>query len=445
MSNRTLHFGLNALPAGNHSGAWRSPQASPFGYYDFNEWKHIAKVAERGTLDAIFLADSPSLFTPPESGPAIGFDPTVLLAALASVTEHIGLIGTASTSFEEPYNIARRFGSLDHLSHGRVGWNVVTTRNANAAKNYSEAPHLPKPLRYERAAEFVEVVRKLWDSWDDDALIGDRLSGRFADPQRIYAINHHGKHFHIDGPLNLPRSPQGQPILFQAGGSPGGLELAARYADGVFASLLSFPDAIEFTKDLRRRTVKHGRPADAIKVLPGLSTVIGSTEEETKKRHREHLELTGTEERLAALAGHLGSVVYELNPDQLFPDFILDGTYKPPDGVGGFSNAMIGLARREQLTVSELAKRFSKGHRFIAGTPEQIADSIEEWFLAGAVDGFNLMPDVLPSGLEIFVDYVVPILRKRGIFRHEYTGKTLRDRFGLNRPESVFKREKLKI
>ncbi|WP_298905086.1 NtaA/DmoA family FMN-dependent monooxygenase [uncultured Nostoc sp.] len=206
------------------------------------------------------------MFTPPESGPAIGFDPTVLLAALASVTEHIGLIGTASTSFEEPYNIARRFGSLDHLSKGRVGWNVVTTRNANAAKNYSEAPHLPKPLRYERAAEFVEVVRKLWDSWDDDALIGEQLSGRFADPQRIYAINHHGKHFHVDGPLNLPRSPQGQPILFQAGGSPGGLELAARYADGVFASLLSFPDAIEFTKDLRRRTVKHGRPADAIKV-----------------------------------------------------------------------------------------------------------------------------------------------------------------------------------
>jgi FMN-dependent oxidoreductase (nitrilotriacetate monooxygenase family) len=314
-----------------------------------------------------------------------------------------------STSFEEPYNVARRFASLDHLSRGRVAWNVVTSSDPFAWNNFGQAGRAPEQPtrreRYRRAGEFIDVVRALWDSWHDDAVLGDKETGAFSRVGAIGTIGHRGEFFSVDGPLTLPRSPQGHPVLFQAGGSAGGLDLAARYADGVFAAQASLPDALRNADDLRARTVAYGRPRNAIRIMPGLSFVLGSTEDEAQRRNRELNELSG-ERRLAHLAGQISVDVSELQWDKPLPKWLLDGAESP----GG-----------------------SQGARDIVVSPERIADAIEEWFTAGAVDGFNLMPDVFPSGLELFVDHVIPILRDRGLFRREYAHTTLRGHLGLQR------------
>lgn len=261
MARRMLHLGLNVLSDGMHPAAWQATESDSLGFIKPEQWTRIAQIAERGTLDAIFLADIPFASLGPDgslSGPPLSLDPIVLLSTLASQTTHIGLVATISTSFEEPYNVARRVSSLDHLSRGRAAWNIVTTSEAMAAANFSEQPHLPREERYRRATEFVDVVRALWNSWDDNALVGDKATGRFTAPGAIHPINHKGKYYHVRGPLNLPRSPQGEPVLVQAGGSAGGLDLAARHADMVFAALASLEDAQAYTKDLRCRTVAHG-------------------------------------------------------------------------------------------------------------------------------------------------------------------------------------------
>ncbi len=431
--DRELHIGYNVLGAGMHPGAWRTPYAEPFGSFDPRQWLEVAAIAERGTLDAVFIADGLAL------GRDIGrmphrppYDPTVLLSYLAGRTERIGLVATVSTSWEEPFNVARRTASLDHLSHGRAAWNVVTTTDPAAAQNFGAGPLAGRQERYERAEEFIDVVVKLWDSWDDDALIGDRGSGRFADADRIRPVDHHGAHFDVAGPLNVHRPPQGRPVIFQAGGSPAGLELAARSADAVFAALASLPYARAFADDLRGRAVRHGRPADSIRIMPGLCFVLGGTEAEARRRYDELNELAG-ENRLARLAGQLGVDADALDWDQPLPGWLLENTELSSRSSQGAREVVLDLARRERLTVRQILDRVITWHRLFVGTPEQMADDIQEWFESGAVDGFNIMPDVNPSGIAAFVDHVVPLLRARGLFRREYRGTTLREHLGLPR------------
>ena len=441
MSRRQLHFGLNVLSAGMHPAAWLTKESDPLGYIKPEQWARLVRVAEEGTLDAIFLADEPGLNLGPDGtlpGPSwAALDPLVLLSSLASVSTRVGLAATVSTTYEEPYNVARRFASLDHVSRGRAAWNVVTTVDATVAGNFGAAPHPPRDERYARAAEFIEVARALWDSWDDNAHVADKATRRFSAPGAIRAINFRGKYFRVDGPLNVPRSPQGHPVLVQAGGSPAGLDLAARYADVVFAAQASLEDALAYTNDLRRRAVAHGRPADSIRVLPGLSYVLGGTEEEARARNTELNELAG-EQRLQWLAWQISVEPDALDLDQPLPDWLLR-TKDPATGAQGARDIVLNLARRERLTVRQLLDRVITWHCLVVGSPEQLADTIAEWFVAGAVDGFNLMPDVEPSGIEVFVEHVVPILRRRGLFRREYEGTTLRDHLGLARPQKLRK------
>lgn len=315
-----------------------------------------------------------------------------------------------------------------------MAWNAVTNAGDAVAQNFGLAGAPLHVDRYGRADEFVDVVTKLWDSWEDDAIIDDRVAGIFADNNKVHAINHVGKHFSVKGPLNVPRSPQGRPVIVQAGGSEGGKSLGSRYADAIFTTQTTLEDGQAFYNEMKSRARKWGRNPDHLKIMPGLSTVIGSTEEEAHRRCDELDSYQGDEGLARQVAGRVGIPVSELDLDAELPWHLLGDLTPPERGSHGFFEAQINLAKRERLTVRQLSKRIRSGHRLAVGSPEQIADTLEEWFLAGAADGFNIMPDMFPSGAEIFADYVVPILRKRGVFRHEYTGKTLRDHLGLPRP-----------
>lgn len=432
---RQLHLGLNVLSDGMHPAAWQAPGTDPLGFIKPAQWTHLARIAEKGTLDAIFLADHLHLALQPDgtiAAPPLALDPLVLLSTLAGQTRHVGLVATVSTAFEEPYNVARRIASLDHLSGGRAAWNVVTTADPEASANFGGRPQPPREQRYAQAQEFVDVVKALWDSWDDDALVGDQQSGRFSRPGAIRPIGFRGRHFNVAGALNVPRSPQGRPVVFQAGGSSGGLDLAARHADAVFSAQASLEDARRYAHDLRRRTEAQGRPADAIRIMPGLSFVLGGTEAQARARADELNALAG-ERRLTFLAWQLGVEASDLGWDRPLPAWLLDSRELSRNSQGA-RDIVLNLARRETLTVRQLLDRVQTWHRLVIGSSEQLADTIEEWFVAGAVDGFNLMPDVEPSGIEAFVEHVVPLLRRRGLFRTAYGGTTLREHLGLARP-----------
>ncbi|MDR6953395.1 FMN-dependent oxidoreductase (nitrilotriacetate monooxygenase family) [Ancylobacter sp. 3268] len=431
---RLLHLNINILHAGFYASAWRSPEADPHATFDIGHYVRCAEIAERGTFDAVFLADRPALEDKPDLRPFLSLEPTVVLTAIAAATSHIGLIATASTSYNEPYNIARRFATLDLVSGGRAGFNVVTTADPNAAANFGQS--LPEHgARYARAKEFTEVVSALWDSWEDDAFVGDKAGARFLDPAKIHRIDHKGRFFEVAGPLNLPRSPQGRPILVQAGGSGDGRDLAARHADVVFSVGEDIPRARAYADDLRARAAAHGRDPRSIVVLPGLATVIGSTEEEARRRQEELGALIPLDYAIARLGVTFGQDLSHLELDAPVPDLPI-----PVNGSTTFAQATLNFARQGNLTFRQLLYKLGGGigHRVIVGTPEAIADDIEEWFTAGAADGFNLMPDVLPTGLEAFVDHVVPILRRRGLFRTHYAETTLRERFGLPRPANRY-------
>lgn len=427
-----MHLGLNMVYGGTHPAAWRATYADPFGAYDVEQWVKVARLAEEASFDLLFVGDLLGLLGPVEAGPPMGFDPTILLATLARETARIGLVGTASTSFEEPFGLARRFASLDHLSGGRAGWNIVTTFDPGSARNFSVAP-LDREERYARAEEFVEVARALWDSWSDDAAVGDQVEGVFADSARVRPIDHQGEYFQVAGPLTIPRSPQGRPVLVQAGGSPQGLDLAARHAEVVFCAAASLDYVRSFSGDLRRRLVARGRREDAIRLLPGLGFTLGSTEAEALER-REYLDgFLG--DQLPWLAFQLGVDPDDLDLDRPLPDSLLNGGDAGPVLVNGVRGMIIGLARTEALTAREILRRTSSFHRQVTGTPEQLADTMEEWFRSNAVDGFNLMPDEIVTGTVAFVDQVVPILRRRGLFREAYEGATLREHLGVPRPD----------
>jgi FMN-dependent oxidoreductase (nitrilotriacetate monooxygenase family) len=435
-----LHLNAFLMSVGHHEAAWRLPESDPFANADVRHYQNLARIGERGKLDSLFLADGPVLWNSIGRRPAGALEPTLLLTALAAVTDHIGLIATASTTYNEPYNLARRFASLDHISGGRAGWNIVTTAGVEAARNFNLDDLPAHHERYERAAEFVDVSLKLWDSWDDEAPLGDKEQGVWGDDAKIYPPGHVGRFFKVAGALNVPRSPQGHPLLVQAGSSEDGKEFAARYAEAVFTAQQTLEDAQAFYTDLKRRAVQLGRHPDTVKILPGIVPAIGATHAEALALEEELDRLIKPEYAKRQLAGTLRIPPEELELDSELPDGI--PTEDEIEGAKSRYTLVVTLARRERLTVRQLIGRLGggRGHRTFAGTPEQVADAIEHWYDNGAADGFNIMPPVLPRGLEDFVDHVVPILRQRGLFRTEYAGTTLREHYGLSRPENQFAR-----
>jgi FMN-dependent oxidoreductase (nitrilotriacetate monooxygenase family) len=435
---RQLHLNAFLMSSGHHEAAWRLPESDPHADFDLAHWIRLARIAEAGKLDSLFLADGPALWHSAEFRPAGSLDPLVLLTALAGATERIGLIGTASTTYNSPYNLARRFNSLDHVSNGRAGWNIVTTSTRSAARNFGLDVHPDPEARYARADEFIEIATKLWDSWEDGAAVGDQAAGRYADPDAIHAIDHHGPHYSVAGPLNAPRSPQGHPLLVQAGSSTAGKALAARYAEAVFTAQQTLADGQAFYADLKAQVEAAGRDRDGLKILPGVVPILGGTEAEAHARARELEELIVPENGLRQLSELLSVPVDAFDLDAQLPAEIPDGAPDSPSRPA----LVVALARRERLTVRELIGRLGggRGHWTLTGTPEQVADHLQTWFQEGAADGFNVMGAALPAHLEDFIEQVVPILRARGLFREDYAGTTLRDHYGLPRPASRYAR-----
>ncbi|SDH06143.1 LLM class flavin-dependent oxidoreductase [Nonomuraea jiangxiensis] len=430
---RKLHLNAFLMGVGHHEAAWRHPGAEPARLTDVRHYQELARIAERGKLDSVFLADGLALGSVRHN--ALGrLEPLTLLSALAAVTDHVGLIATVSTTYNEPFHVARKFASLDHISGGRAGWNIVTSAGAAEARNFGiERPEHAR--RYARAGEFLEVVRKLWDSWEDDAILGDRAGGLYADTDKIHPIDHEGEHFAVSGPLNTSRPPQGHPLLVQAGSSEDGKEFAARNADAVFTAQQTLREAQEFYADLKRRVAAHGRDPDELLVLPGISPIIGSTERAALRLEKELEDLIIPAYGLAQLSHMTGIELTADALDEQLPDVPVE-----TEGAQSRRKLVVDLARREHLTVRQLLNRLAggRGHRVVAGTPEQIADQLQEWFFSGAADGFNIMPPILPGGLADFVDHVVPELQARGLFRNEYEGRTLRENYGLPRPLSRY-------
>lgn len=429
-----LHLNAFLHDVGHHEAAWRLPESDPYAATDIAHYQNLARIAERGKLDSLFLADGPVLWSQVERRPAGVLEPTVLLTAVAAVTERIGLIATASTTYNEPYNLARRFASVDIVSGGRAGWNIVTTAGLDAARNFNLDHLPPHHERYERAAEFVDVSLKLWDSWADDVVVADKQQGVWGDGDKIFPPAHQGKYYRVAGALNVPRSPQGHPVLVQAGSSENGRNFAARYAEAIFTAHQTLGDAQTFYDDIKRRAAEFGRDPGHVKVLPGIVPVIGATEAEADELEAELNRLIRPEYALPQLAELLGVDQADLKLDEQLPAHLPEE--EAIEGAKSRRTLVVNLGRREHLTVREIIARLGggRGHRTFAGTPVQVADQITSWYDAGAADGFNIMPPVLPSGLAAFVDQVVPILQERGRFRTEYTGRTLREHYGLPRP-----------
>jgi FMN-dependent oxidoreductase (nitrilotriacetate monooxygenase family) len=432
-----MHINLFLAGVGHHEAAWRLPGSRHDGHLDFEHYRHAAAVAEAGKLDSVFLADTLATGADVSRNVLAMLEPISILAALAGTTSRIGLIATASTSYQDPFNLARRLASLDHLTGGRAGWNIVTSVDDNEARNFGRDGGAEHGGRYERAAEFVEVATALWDSWEDDALLVDKDSGIFGDTAHIHAIDHEGEHFSVAGPLGLPRSPQGRPVLVQAGSSESGRDFAAEVAEAIFTAQQTLADGQAFYADLKRRAAAAGRDPDGVKVLPGISPMIGSTEEEARRLADELAGYVQKEYALAQLSFFLETEIGEDQLDEKLPE--LAGV----DSVNRHKSRydlIVNLARSEDLTVRQLIGRLAggRGHRTMVGTPEQVADDLESWFVNRAADGFNYMPPTIPDQLEVFVDQVVPILRERGLFRSEYEGTTLREHYGLERPVSRF-------
>jgi FMN-dependent oxidoreductase (nitrilotriacetate monooxygenase family) len=435
---RTLHFNLFLHDTGHHEASWRLPESDPGANLSLAYHQRLSRIAEEAKFDSVFLADSPVLWNEPGRRPSGKIEPTLLLAALAASTSRIGLIATASTSYNEPYNLARRFASLDHLSGGRAGWNIVTTAGDAAARNFGLDEQPLHRTRYERADEFLEVSTKLWDSWADGAVVADKAAGVHARRDRVRGINHSGRFFRVDGPLNLPRSPQAYPLLVQAGSSQDGKQFAARWAEAIFTAQPTLEESQAFYADIKRRAVAAGRDPEHVIVLPGIVPVIGDTQAQARELDAELDRLIAPQYAVEQLAQTL-----RIDPERLKLDEPLPAELPDEDEIEGAKSRytlIVNWGRRENLTVRQLIGKLGggRGHRTFTGTPLQVADTIQHYFENGAADGFNIMPAVLPSGLVSFVDGVLPILRDRGLFRTEYQGTTLREHYGLPRPANRF-------
>lgn len=437
-NKKQLKLGAFFMLPGHHVAAWRHETTNKEDLLNFKFIKEQAKIAERGKFDVIFLADHPSGSLPSspsfEQNVHVRFEPFTLLSALSSVTEKIGLVGTVSTSHNEPYNVARLFASLDQISEGRAAWNVVTSE---ANKDFNDEQPLTHAKRYERAEEFVDVAKKLWSSWEDDALIYDQESGRATDATKVHEINHEGEWFKVQGPLSVSRSAQGHPVIVQAGSSEPGKELAARTAEVVFTAWQTLEEAQAFYKDLKGRLAKYGRHPDELKIMPGVFPIVGRTEEEAQAKRQQLLDLIPVEAGVERLSAQLGFDLSGYDVDGPLPEL---PDVEEINGIKSRTQLVRDLAERDNLTIRQLYQRISggRGHREIIGTPEQIADQLQDWLENDAADGFNVLPPYFPEGLNDFVDLVIPELQKRGIFRTEYEGSTLRENLGLDKPVHQF-------
>ncbi|MBU8711096.1 LLM class flavin-dependent oxidoreductase [Brevibacillus sp. FSL K6-0770] len=431
---RQIHLSAYLVGTGIHVASWRLPEARKNASIDIEYYKYLAQTAERGKFDIAFIADS--LAVNEDSHPNIlnRFEPTTLLAALAGATSKIGLVATASTTYYEPYNLARLFASVDHISNGRAGWNMVTTGDATGetGRNFSRNNHLEHDHRYEWAEEFIDVVQGLWDSWEDDAFVQDKETGVFFDPNKLHRLHYKGTYYSVQGPLNIGRSRQGQPVIVQAGASEPGQRLAARTAEVVFSHVKDFERAKAFYRSLKSKLADYGRTPDQLHILQGISPIVADTKEEAEAIHRRLHDLLLPEQGLRFLSGYLGKVdfsKYSLDTPAKEVEFPQD------NGIQSHFEWMTDLIRQKNPTLRELYALLEGGpNRELIGTPEQIADVLEKWFTQGAADGFMFIAPVLPQGLEAFVDKVIPLLQERGLYRHDYEGDTLREHLGLEKP-----------
>lgn len=437
-AKRQLRLGAFMRPVSIHTGAWRYPGAWPDANFSFAAYRRFARTLERGKFDALFMADHLAVLNMPmealkRSHTVSSFDPLTLLPALAVETERLGLIATASTTYNEPYHIARKFASLDHISGGRAGWNLVTTANPDAALNFGHDEHMAHGERYKRAREFFDAVTGLWDSWADDAFVRDVESGIYFDPDRLRVLDHKGPELSVRGPLNIARPVQGWPVIVQAGSSEAGRQIAAETAEAVFSAPSTLDDGRRFYADVKGRMDRLGRNRDHLKILPGCFVVVGETVAEAREKRALLDSLVHYDSAVASLSIALGVDASRFDPDGPLPE--IPETEASKSG----RERAIALGRREGLTVRQLAQRLG-GYAGLAmvGTPATVADEMEEWLAADACDGFNVMFPYLPGGLDEFVDGVVPELQRRGLFRRKYEGATLRENLGLPRPANRF-------
>lgn len=433
-----MRLGAFLMGVGHHVSAWLHPSVDPRALTRLGHYTHLAKVAERAKFDAIFFADNVAMLGGPSEVGALGapvyyYDPLSLLAAIAPQTEKIGLVATVSATYLPPYHLARKFASLDHLSGGRAGWNCVTSGSDGEAQNFGLDHQLEHGNRYARAAEYVAVVKALWNSWDEGALLADQAAKRYYDPERVHRIDHDGRFFKVAGPLQLDRTPQGHPVIVQAGSSDDGIALAAATAELVFTAQQARDDAAAFRTRLRDATAAAGRNPDDVLVLPGIMPFVAATRDEAQRYHDELQDLV--DPRIG-----IGLVSHLLGID--LSQFPLDGPLPEPETTEGWQSRQklfVDTARAEGLSVRQLIARVvtARGHKTIVGTPTDIADLLEDWFVNGAADGFNIMGPTLPQGLEAFTELVVSELQRRGLFRTEYTGATLREHLGLPVPRAT--------
>lgn len=429
---RQLALAVFLTRHGHHPGAWRQPGSAPAGLPDFAHWARLVQTAERGKLDAAFFADFVGMAGDNTKGierrhAFLDFEPLTAVAALAALTSHIGLVATVNTNFEQPYGLARKFASLDHISKGRVGWNIVSSLADGAARSFGIDQPASHPERYARADEFVDLAKQLWDSWQDDAFEGaDAASGVYLQADRVHPVHHHGPFYDLDSVLDMPRPIQGYPVFAQAGNSEVGRDFAARHAEMIYAAAQFIEDAQSFYADVKRRVVAHGRDPDSLKVMPGLSFTIAGSRAEAQDKF-------AALEEAVDFSGDLNLMGQDVSAYPL--DGPLPDLPEPENGKGRWRQ-LTALARRENLTIRQLFLRFNavRGHRVVLGTAVDIADAMQDWFEKDAADGFNLIPPLLPSSLEDFVDQVVPELQRRGLFRKEYEGTTLREHLALARP-----------
>ena len=432
-NQRQMRLGLSMRYHGYHLAGWRHPDVPAAGTLDYRYFLNTARIAERAKFDMVFFADGIGIRVRDEpegslcrSAQTVELEPLTLLSAIATHTHNIGLVATASTTYNEPFHIARKYASLDHISGGRAGWNIVTSWSDEEARNFGRDKHLDYDTRYERAKEFVQVVTGLWDSWDDDALVRDKASGLYFDPDKLHVLNHRGKHFSVRGPLNSAPTPQGRPILVQAGAAEQGQDIAGEYADVVYAMAFDLPGAQAYYASIKNRAVAYGRAADAVKVLPGFTPYVGRTEAEARGKYDEMRRLIHPKVGLAVLYNSLGDL-------SAYP---IDGPVPEPGGdvrIRSIGNGLLEMARRDNMSIRDLYEFMAAGNggRVLVGTPEQIADDMQTWFEEGGADGFNICPSHLPGGLHDFAELVVPELQRRGLFRTEYEGGTLRENLGL--------------
>jgi len=432
-TQRRMRLGLSMRYHGYHVAAWRHPDVPAAGTLDWRYFLRTAQTAERACFDMVFLADGVGVRTrdEPEGSQCVSamnaeLEPLTLMAALATHTRHVGLVATASTTYNEPFHIARKYASLDHISGGRAGWNIVTSWSDEEARNFNRDAHLDYDTRYERAEEFARVVTGLWDSWEDDAYVRDKPSGRYYDPAKLHVLDHQGKHFKVRGPLNSAMTPQGRPILVQAGAAEQGQAIAAAYADVVYAMPFDLGSAQSYYSTLKGRLAAFGRTPDELLILPGFTPYVGRTEAEARAKYDEMRQLIHPKAGLAILYNYCGDL----------SGFDLDGPVPDPRDdarVRSIGHGQVRMAQREGLTIRQLYERVAAGNagRVLIGSAEQMADDMQQWFESGAADGFNICPSHLPGGLDDFAALVVPELQRRGLFRTEYEGTTLRGNLGL--------------